>query len=507
MVKIDSKEEFIEKIRSLDEKLNNIRVSSVEINKAERVISYEFICPNFIDDFLKNKIADVVYQVTPEIFKSVEIKVKKIVSDETLINNEIYKFLSSEYPSISIFLKETDISSSVFGESVKYNIRFTEEGAEYFKKSGAILKLNEYLSKKFCSDFIGDTVIKEESEVKSLLNDEVYEGVLQKIEHRTIKVNNVTVIDDLSLGDTAQYIEDAVSGNVTISGTVTEVYEKETKNGKPFFIFHLDDTTGRQSGVYFSKKTTYEKIKAIKEGDAIICRGNIGEYNGRQSFTIDKINLCEFPIDFVKKEKYKKQAPKEYSLIFPTEADTFKVKSVFDEEEKLPSSLTEKEYVVFDFETTGIDYLNNGITEIGAVKIKNGKIVEQFTTLIKPNYQIPAKITELTGISEEMVKNSPKIENVIPDFMKFIENATLVGHNALEFDIKFLKRFAGVEEYEIKNEVIDTLNLSRELLPNLSRFDLHTLASYFNIVFHHHRALSDSYATAEVFIELMKLKG
>jgi DNA polymerase-3 subunit alpha (Gram-positive type) len=105
-----------------------------------------------------------------------------------------------------------------------------------------------------------------------------------------------------------------------------------------------------------------------------------------------------------------------------------------------------------------------------------------------------------------MVKDSPKIGAIIPDFMKFIDGAILVAHNA-EFDLKFIKRFAGGEEYEIKNKVLDTMEIARSCLPQLRHHDLHTIADHFGIVFHHHRALSDAYATAEAFIELMKIKA
>ena len=105
-----------------------------------------------------------------------------------------------------------------------------------------------------------------------------------------------------------------------------------------------------------------------------------------------------------------------------------------------------------------------------------------------------------------MVKDAPKISAVIPDFMKFIDGAVLVAQNA-EFDMKFVKRFAGAEDYEVKNKVLDTMELARDQLKQLRRHDLHTLAEHFGIVFHHHRALSDAYAPAEIFIELMKMKN
>jgi len=506
MYVVKSNSEFISDVRALDERLKNARISSIEVDRKEKSIRYVFICDQTVDEDLQRKILAETEKITSPAFSTVSVAVRKIVSNDELINNEIYKYLSENYPSVSIFLKPTDVVCSVVGNLVKYVLRLTKDGAEYVTKNGAITRLNEYLAKRFCSDFVGGTEVKEAEETVSLLSEEVYADELQKIEHRTIRVKDVVVIDDENMGDLALYIEDAVSGEVTVCGTVTDITEKETKNGKPFLIIHLDDTTGKTSGVYFSKKNTYHKIKEIAVGDAIIVRGSIGEYNGRRSFTFDKINRCTFPTDFVKKEKYKKAIPRDYKLIFPEQAKTIKVKSVFDADDVLPTELTEKTYVVFDLETTGLDLMTNGITEIGAVKVVDGKIVEQFTTLVKPDYKITAENVAITGITEEMVKDAPKIGAVIPDFMKFIDGAVLVAHNA-EFDLKFIKRFAGGEEYEVKNKVLDTVEIARATLPQLRRHDLHTIAEHFGIVFHHHRALSDAYATAEAFIELMKIKN
>lgn len=506
MYTVKSSSEFIADIRALDEKLKNIRVSSIEIDRKGKSIRYNFICDQAIGDELRQRILAEAEKITAPAFEEVSVSVKKIVSNDELINTEIYQYLSKNYPSISIFLKPTDVRCDVIGELVKYTLRLNKDGAEYVVRNGALTKLNDYLSKKFCSDFAGSTDIKEDEETLSLLTEEVYVGELQKIEHRTIKVEDVIVIDDYNMGELALYIEDMTAGEVTVCGTITEFTERKTKNDKPFYIIHLDDTTGTTSGIYFTKKSTCHKIKELQVGDTIIARGNLGEYNGKPSFTIDKINRCTFPKDFVKKDRYKKTTPKEYKTIFPEQAKTIKIKSVFDMNEVLPEELTSETYVVFDLETTGLDVMNNGITEIGAVKIVGGKIVEEFTTLVKPDYKITAENTAITGITEEMVKDSPKIGVVIPDFIKFIDGAVLVAQNA-DFDMKFIKRFAGAEDYEVKNKVLDTLELARSNLPMLKRHDLHTLAEYFGIVFHHHRALSDSYCTAEVFIELMKIKN
>ena len=507
MYTVKSNAEFVADLRAIDERLKNIRLNSIEIERETHKIRYNFICDNAVDGELQAKILAEAEKITSPAFALVEVGVKKIVSNAELINVEIYRYLNSKFPSISIFLKTTDVSSSITDNLVKYVLKLTKDGVDYVSKNGVLNKINDYMSKLFCSDFAGSTEEKEVDESISLLSEEVYESQLQKIEYRTIKVIDPLVIDDLHMGDTAVYIEDALSGSFTICGKITDIQERQAKNGKPFFILHIDDTTGQASGIYFTKKNTYHKIKELVVGDCIIARVTVGLRDGKRSTTFDKINRCFFPKDFVKKDKYKKSVPNEYKLIFPSPANQFvKVKSVFDVDEALPEELTKKTYVVFDLETTGVDVLNNGITEIGAVKMVNGKAVEHFETLVKPDYVITEDNMSITGITPEMVKDSPKIEQVIPDFMKFIDGAVLVAHNA-SFDTKFLKRFAGAEEYEVKNQVIDTMALARTYLPHLKHHDLHTLADYFGIVFHHHRALSDAYATTEVLTELMKLKN
>lgn len=506
MYSVKSSAEFLSEIRSLSEEVKDIRISSVEIDREKNSVVYNFICDRYVPEEIRNKIAVKAAENTPPIFSSVSVNVKKIVADEKLINAEIFRFLQENYMSVSIFLRTEDVSSEVSSDLVKYKLRLSKDGEIYVRNNGAIPKLNEYLSKKFCAEFAGTTEIKPEVLSVNLLSEEVFESELKKIEYRTIKAEAVLPIDDELMGDTAIYIEDVGDGEVTVCGTITDIEERQTKNGKPFFVIRLDDTTGRISGVYFSKAKTYPKIKQLQVGDAIMVRGNFGEYNGRKSLTIDKINRCVFPKDFVKKPKYKNPVPKNYRLIFPEPATGVSVKTVFDLSENQPQELIDKVYVVFDLETTGIEMTENGITEIGAVKIVGGRICEQFTTLIKPEYPITEENTALTGITPEMVADSPRIEDVIPDFIKFSEGATLVAHNA-SFDVGYLKRYAGLSDYDIGNPVKDTMEMSKILLPDLKRHDLKTLADRFGIEFKHHRALSDAYATAEAFIELMKLKG
>lgn len=507
MFTVKSHAEFLSDLRAIDPCVKNMRLSKIEIDRENKAITYRFICDQAVNDQVKQLILAQAEKITSPAFETVNVAIKKIACDSEIICKDIYEYLNANYPSVSIYLKTTDVSCAYQDGVVRYKIKLTADGVEYVQRNGALKKLNDFLGNRFCADFIASTEVKHVEETISLLSDEVYESELQKIEYRTIKVQDVVDIDDENMGDLAFYIEDLTEhGNYTVCGTVTEIVEKTTKTGKPMFVIHIDDTTGKMSGIYFSKKSTVQKIRDITVGECIIARGTLGEYNGKNSFTFEKINRCTFPKNFVKKQKYQKTAPKNYSLVFPSPAKTVKISTVFDFDGQLPTELTSQTYVVFDLETTGLELMSNGITEIGAVKIIDGKIKQQFTCLVNPEHPISEENYKITGISYDMVKDCPKIKAVIPDFMKFIEGCVLVAQNA-EFDMKFIKRFAGAEEYKVTNKVMDTMELSRKYLPQLRKNDLHTLADHFGIAFHHHRALSDAYATAEIFIELLKIKA
>ena len=159
-------------------------------------------------------------------------------------------------------------------------------------------------------------------------------------------------------------------------------------------------------------------------------------------------------------------------------------------------------FVVFDIETTGFSAINDRIIEIGAVKIVGGEITDKFSSFVNPEVPIPFEIEQLTSIRDDMVIDAPKIETVLPEFLEFCEDCVLVAHNA-SFDVGFIKKNAERQGITIDFTVIDTVGLSRILLPQLSRFRLNTVAKALNVTLeNHHRAVDDAGATAEIFIKL-----
>lgn len=171
--------------------------------------------------------------------------------------------------------------------------------------------------------------------------------------------------------------------------------------------------------------------------------------------------------------------------------------------------LADTEFVVFDLETTGAKAPPCRITEIGAYRVRNGKVTEEFQTLLNPETPIPTFITNLTGITDEMVAGAPKFADIAHDFLGFIGDSILVAHNS-GFDMRFLNSeisrvFGG---YRMANPCLCTVLLSRKLLPDIVNHKLKTVAEHYSIdLVNHHRASADAYATAHIFVNLLTKLG
>ncbi len=151
-----------------------------------------------------------------------------------------------------------------------------------------------------------------------------------------------------------------------------------------------------------------------------------------------------------------------------------------------------QEYVVFDLETTGLSYENDAITEIGAAIYCNGKMERQFQTFVDPERRLSAKITELTGITDEMLHGAPKLSEAIPAFLEFCGDRPLAAHNA-DFDISFIKSACQKLGLSFAPTYLDTLVMAQGLLPGLNKYKLNIVADALSLPdFNHHRAVDDA---------------
>ncbi len=171
-------------------------------------------------------------------------------------------------------------------------------------------------------------------------------------------------------------------------------------------------------------------------------------------------------------------------------------RAVYGESE---ASFESDTFIIFDIETTGLSPLTCAITEIGAVKYRGGEILDRFSTFVNPDMPIPENITELTGITDDMVKDAPGVKEAVSAFLEFAGSDILVAHNA-NFDTGFIKKAAEDHSIPFKNPYLDTLALSRHINTDLKKHKLDTLQEYYGLeAFNHHRACDDAEMLGKIF--------
>ena len=172
--------------------------------------------------------------------------------------------------------------------------------------------------------------------------------------------------------------------------------------------------------------------------------------------------------------------------------------------------LLDTDFVVFDVETTGLSpKYGDRIVEIAALKVCNQKIVDRFETLLDPQRMMPFGAFQVHGISDEILKGAPSAEKILPDFLEFIGDTVLVGHN-IKFDMRFLNNELMLCGFPMlkKQWTIDTIKMARRIIPELGRYSLGVVAQFLEVDDSmQHRAMSDVVMTYKIFLELIRLAG
>lgn len=163
-------------------------------------------------------------------------------------------------------------------------------------------------------------------------------------------------------------------------------------------------------------------------------------------------------------------------------------------------------YVGFDLETTGLNPKYDKIIEIGAVRVKNGELVDTFSTFVNPARSLPTRIVELTGIRDENVADAPYIDEILDSFLQFVGEDVLLGHNIL-FDYSFIKKAAVNQKKAFEKQGIDTLRIAKRFLGDLESRQLGYLCDYYQIELDAHRALNDAVAAHRIYQILAREYG
>ncbi|MDY4187433.1 MAG: exonuclease domain-containing protein [Candidatus Borkfalkiaceae bacterium] len=507
--------EFSEILKKTDE-LKNVKLESAEYSKSEKNLRVSVISSIDLGERGKNEIAAAIKEKLP--FASVEVDLKKSVCDCDIAKKSIYDFICEKFPSVKGSVKIEDIVPSVVCaetdcdknavKTIAVDICAENEVCRHLNGERFFDELKKYLDKRFCENFtFSFNPRADENDLTALKQPEVDVARIEAIPLRYFKVGGVTRLFDDDETDEALYIADALvhTGETAVAGKVLSVRQRETKAGKPFYIVDISDGTGRISGTVFSTKEIIRKMEKVQEGSEIIAVGKCETVNGYHRFTIKSINYCEFPKNFVYVERQSRRPPETYLTVKPSDIEEIRQTDMFSDM-TLPECFKGTSIVVVDLETTGTSPVDDRVTEIGAVKIVDGKITCKFATMVNPERKIPERVVELTGITDDMVADAPKFEDVAGDLYKFCYGSIIVAHN-LPFDYTFIKNLSKPLGYVYENRGMDTLDLSRALVKGLPNYQLNTVCGHFGIEFLHHRAYSDALATAQMFIELIRIKG
>ena len=360
--------------------------------------------------------------------------------------------------------------------------------------------------------------------------------------------------DLISISEITEPVRDIV-----VKGRIFALEEKETRRGSLIIIFSITDFTDSISGKLFMEKDEWKDFKSdFAKGKFYTIKGSVDvdKYSGELEFsriegikeihdfttkrvdnalnkrvelhmhTVYSDNDSVVPVDaIIKRAKdwghpaiaitdhgvaqafpvanhcIKKDDP--FKIIYGCEGyfvDDLKEFIVNSKGQSLDDS-----YVVFDIETTGLNRQLCKIIEIGAVKIVGGEIVDRFSEFINPEEPIPYKITELTSITDEMVMDAPTIDVILPRFLDFIGDSSVVAHNA-QFDTSFIKKYADDMGLSTDYSILDTMTLGYVLCPELGKYTLDRLCKHLGIKLeHHHRAVDDAEATAHIFLRFLTM--
>ncbi len=347
------------------------------------------------------------------------------------------------------------------------------------------------------------------------------------------------------------------SGRIVVWGDVFDIEKKVTKSGdKNIFTIDITDYTGSTTAKVFNSIKESAVIDNIKKGDTIVVQGDVeydkyaGELvvNARSIGTAQKVKV----VDNAEKKRvelhmhtnmsqmdavtsagdlvnrayqwgHKSVAITDHGVAqaFPDamkaadkiNKDEEKIKIIYGVEAYFMDDLVESvkgdadtgfdgTFICFDIETTGLSAARDKITEIGAVKVENGVITDTFSTFANPEMPIPQKITQLTGITDDMVKDAPSQSEAVGAFLEFAGDNVLVAHNA-PFDTSFIAKACEDMGREYNYTSIDTVAISRAILKDIKNCKLDTVAKFLRLGdFNHHRATDDAEMLARIFINL-----
>lgn len=463
---------------------------------------------------------------------------------------------------------DTELSELVFNMfGLKFNIEFDgvlELSADDKQYIESISNAEKHIERKKLEEltnlFRDDEPVRTESEIEKFTTEiEVRKG--DYIFPRIIPSTVAPLYGRISKGKMIPIESIAYdTGRATVWGDVFAKESKTTRSGdKNIITLDITDYTGSITVKVFDSIAACSVLDSIKNGSTIVVSGDVefDRYAGdnvisaRSISTVKKVSVVDkaekkrvelhlhtnmsqmdavndagslvkraaefghkavaitdhgvaqaFPEAMNAAESLKKSGT-DIKVIYGTEA--YFVDDMCSPVDGYKNEPLDGTFVCFDLETTGLYASNDKITEIGAVKIKDGMVVDTFSTFVNPERPIPAQVVQLTGITDNMVAGAPSQSEAVKKFLDFCDGAVVVAHNA-PFDTGFIRKACENMGIAYTLTSIDTVAIARSILPDINNVKLDTLAKYFRLgKFNHHRAVDDAEMLTNIFLNLCRL--
>ncbi len=552
-------EKFIEEINKFTDNKYEFMLKSALLTKDADFCVVEILYKDGIifSQIDKKKIEEFALSILPNKFVYEFNFIKRYINEERIFE-DTKAYLSKNFPSISNEIKKVTLDGNKFDIFIVVD----ELSIDHAKDRRVANEIENFLKQEYnnfnyeCHIEVG-TVFVEDKKQEFIKNfkeekEDIYAN--RKIEFFDI----VPLVGEFEEGLKADYIKDKTTPEpfVIVCGKIKSIQEKVIKRKqkpKPveeensenqeqeqsenleeneaeevseiqektdvseapkyqrkLYKFVLSDFTGDIGCVFFSNKENQAKIEKLDTDSVIVVRGALeaDEYSGGNTLKVKDIAYCSIPEGLTEYIEYRKEKPF-YEFVEPEKIVTFAQDNLlnFGEEKQVPKYLQDKTFVCYDFETTGLHYVNGDkIIEIGAVKIENGKITEKFMSFIDPEKHIPEDASAISGIVDSDVKGAPTADKVLQDFYKFTRGAIIIGYNNINFDNIFLIGQGKDSRWNFDNETDDVYRWAQKYVRGAKNYKLKTIADKLGVTLDNaHRAVYDALATAEVFIKIHEI--
>lgn len=513
--------EFVRNLKNKIDKNFEYKIISINDLSEKNILSLVNESHNSIVDYIKSNYPT---------FRGIMMKMPSIDS-QTIIYKTSNEFLIKRFKENGIDREIENFINEFFDLNVRLKLVQCEDDIEIDLSKYEIpkVKIEKTVEKK-------NVYVSQEIKKSTDYNESVIAGKI--ITEKAIDINFVTMPEK----------------DIIVNGNIFNKNVIKTKTGKTLINFFIYDDTSSINVKYFLRPKDSEEILSKISNDVYVkVKGEVvtDQFTKDLCLIANSINLSnkferidtsnEKRIELhthsnmsmmdsvinineifaiAKKWGHKSIAITDHNVVqaYPNVMDAskkFGVKAIYGIEINLVDDirpLISKEingsiddsFVVFDIETTGFSNLNEKIIEIGAVKIKGGEIVESFSSFVNPEKFISEKISELTSITNEHVKDAPIIDEVLPKFYEFCRDSILVAHN-IDFDMAFMRRNGDRLGFDFSHPLLDTIDLCKFLFPDLKRYKLNVVAKYLGVnIENHHRAVDDAKATGIILTKCIE---